>query len=297
MLHSRLSVVLSLAVVLFSAGCSAPVLDEGSGDLESELAVNEIVQAGTQLRVTAASGLNLREKGGTAAQVIAGLPNGTTVTCASTSGSTGWVNVRTASGQVGWVFGKYVERLDAAADPGATTDAGTGVVDPGTGTPTGGTCAPGRGLNVVSRYQKALHDAIAYAEGTRGRSQDGYDVMFSYRIAPNCIRHPNVCTAFGSTCSTAAGRYQFLNRTWNGAAAARGLTTFEPENQERGAAYLIGTVRRVSIPQDRALTATEFSNAMSALSYEWASLPPGRYGQPTRTLAQLRTTYCSLAGC
>jgi len=45
------------------------------------------------------------------------------------------------------------------------------------------------------------------------------------------------------------------------------------------------------------MTATEFSNAMSKLSYEWASLPPGRYGQPNKSMTQMRSTYCAAAGC
>ena len=78
---------------------------------------------------------------------------------------------------------------------------------------------------------------------------------------------------------------------------ARSLGSFEPENQERGAAYLVTNTRRVTVPSGRPMTATEFSNAMSKLSYEWASLPPGRYGQPVKTHSQVRSLYCSLAGC
>lgn len=159
------------------------------------------------------------------------------------------------------------------------------------------TCQPSRAAGAVSAPQKALHDVIAWAEGTRGRSRDGYDVMFAFEIAASCVSHPNVCTKFGSTCSTAAGRYQFLHRTWTAAASARDLDTFEPENQERAAEYLISTVRRVSVPQDRAMTASELANAMEKLSYEWASLPPARYGQSAKSPADVRATYCSFAGC
>jgi len=240
---------------------------DSSGN-ENELAVNEIVNQGEKLRVVAST-LNLRASGSTSATILTTLPDGALLTVATTSGSTGWV------------FGRYVVREDAS----------------GAGTATGSTCAASRATGVISLYQKALHDAIAYAEGTRGYSNDGYDVLFSFRLTSSCQRHPNQCISFGSTCSTAAGRYQFLTSTWRSVASARNLGTFEPENQERGAAYLISTTRRVSVPQDRAMTATEFSNAMSKLSYEWASLPPGRYGQPNKSLSQMRSMYCSIAGC
>jgi len=190
------------------------------------------------------------------------------------------------------VFGRYVVRADASGVP-----VGGGSGGGGTTTPIGSTCSSSRASGVITGYQKALHDSIAYAEGTRNHSKDGYDVMFSFRLAGSCQSHPNTCISFGSTCSTAAGRYQFLTSTWRSVARARNLGTFEPENQERGAAYLISTTRRVAVPQNRAMTASEFSNAMSKLSYEWASLPPGRYGQPNKTAAQMRSTYCGIAGC
>ncbi|MGE0404500.1 MAG: SH3 domain-containing protein [Kofleriaceae bacterium] len=251
---------------------------DSSGN-ENELAVNEIVTAGTVLRVTASS-LNLRASASTSATIIGSLANNAKVTATVTSGSNGWVSVETTDGKRGWVFGRYVVR--DGADPAP---------------PSGASCSPSRANGVITSYQKALHDAIAYAEGTRGYSQDGYNVMFSFRLASSCSSHPNQCIRFGGTCSTAAGRYQFLTNTWRSVANARNLTSFEPENQERGAAYLISTTRRVSVPQDRPMTAAEFSNAMSKLSYEWASLPPGRYGQPSKTSSQMRSMYCSLAGC
>lgn len=280
----------SALVLVVLAGCSTaamPELGEDAGTSEDELAVNEICTDGTVLRVTATT-LNLRASASKSSAQLATLAQDDEVTCVGRTGESGWVKVKTQDGDKGWVFGKYVVRdaKDDAADDAKTPAASTGR-----------TCDPARAADAVSDAQKALHDAIAFAEGTRGRSKDGYDVMFSYKIASSCVKHPNQCLAFGSTCSTAAGRYQFLTTTWNGAANARGLRTFEPDNQERGAAYLIGTVRRVSVPQDRPMTAAEFSNAMSKLSYEWASLPPGRYGQPKRSMTEMRRTYCSVAGC
>ncbi|MBX3186927.1 MAG: glycoside hydrolase family 104 protein [Labilithrix sp.] len=160
---------------------------------------------------------------------------------------------------------------------------------------TGPTCSAQRARGAVNKFQKGMHDAIAFAEGTRGVGNDGYNIGFAYKRFSSCARHPNVNTCRG-ICSTASGRYQFLKRTWDPTARAIGASTFEPENQERGAQYLIAKVRRVTVPATRAMTAAEFTNALNKLSYEWASLPPGRYGQPVKTRAQLRSTYCAAVG-
>ena len=259
------------------AGCSADPGDpwgEGDGVSEHDSAVNDVVEKGDVLRVTATN-LNLRSGPSTSASILDVLDKGDLLTCAETSGADGWVSVVTASGDAGWVSRKWVVEDGAA----------------------GGTCDPARAIGAVGQYQKALHDSIAYAEGTRNYSNDGYDVMFSFKLFESCQVHPNECIASGSSCSTAAGRYQFLHGTWNTVKSAKNLDSFEPENQEKGAAYLIGTVRHVTVPQNRPMTASEFSNAMSKLSWEWSSLPPGHYGDPNKTMSQMRSMYCSLAGC
>jgi muramidase (phage lysozyme) len=285
----RVFVVALPLATAFGTGCTATSAtdeDEATDVSESELATNEVCTDGTTLKVTATR-LNLRDEADTSAAIVKVLPQGTSVTCVGTTGEEGWVKV-SAGGARGWVFGKYVVRAGGSddADEGSTSAVAAG-----------GTCSPGRASGAVGRFQKAFHDVLAYAEGTRGRSKDGYDVMFNFKIARSCARHPDQCQRFGSSCSTAAGRYQFLTTTWNGAARARSLSSFEPDNQERAAAYLISNVRRATIPQQRALTAAEFSNVMSRLSYEWASLPPGRYGQPSKSASDMRRTYCSIAGC
>ncbi len=181
----------------------------------------------------------------------------------------------------------------STADDGDPNDTGE------TESALGATCAASRGAGVVSRYNKALHDTIAFAEGTEGDgAKDGYNVMFTHRQFASCARHPNIRNCDGGLCSTAAGRYQFLKTTWDVVARGTGASNFEPENQERGATYLVTTVRRVNLPAGRAMSASEFSNAMSKLSYEWASLPPGRYGQPKKPLSTMRSNYCAnLGGC
>ena len=140
--------------------------------------------------------------------------------------------------------------------------------------------------------EQQLLDAIAVAEGTRGHGHDGYNVTFAYRYFSSCKKHPNMKVCSGAYCSTAAGRYQFLTATWKGL----GYSNFGPANQDKGAMKLVAR-RGAKVPTGRSMTATEFANTMNRISWEWASLPPGRYGQPSRTMKQMRSTYCSFAGC
>ncbi|MBX3232106.1 MAG: glycoside hydrolase family 104 protein [Labilithrix sp.] len=155
------------------------------------------------------------------------------------------------------------------------------------------TCAPSIAAGAVAAKHKAMLNTIAFTEGTAGTcGQDGYNTMYTHRCFSSCNRHPNIAITGGGWTSTAAGRYQFLNRTWN----TLGYSTFNPKNQDLGAMKLISR-RGVTLPTTRALTATEFSNTMKKISYEWASLPFSPYGQPTVSLSRTRAKYCSFAGC
>ncbi len=281
-MSSRFAHTALLSTLLGIAACAPPSSDPTADDTAgNESALAGTVNAGTVLRVTASS-LNLRKTASTSASVIEVLSKGDLVTVVAKSGANGWVHVSSDNGGDGWVARQYV-----VVDSSSPTNP----------TPSGSTCDPARATGAVNDYEKALHDSIAYAEGTRNYSKDGYNVLFSFKLIQSCETHPNQCLKFGSSCSTAAGRYQFLTKTWSSVKSAENLDSFEPENQERGAQYLVNTVRHVSVPSGRAMTASEFSNAMSKLSYEWASLPPGRYGQPNKSFSQMRTMYCSEAGC
>lgn len=282
MTRLALSILLAASTTIATLGCAAAPDEEDVGDEEtsSETAsgVTGVVEAGTVLKVTATA-LNLRQGPSTDTAILDVLDNGDLVTVAADSGGNGWIKVKSGN-DTGWVSAKYVVVQSSGGGGGSNE-----------------TCHPDRADGAVNDFQKALHDSIAWAEGTKDHAKDGYNVMFSFKLFNSCQKHPNQCLAFGNTCSTAAGRYQFLNGTWNSVKAAKSLPNFEPESQEKGAQYLVKTVRKVTVPADRPMTAAEFSNAMSKLSWEWASLPPGRYGQPVKTHAQMRNMYCGLAGC
>lgn len=274
---SLVRVVLAVGIVgSFGLGCAPAGDEEELQSQDAELSTNEVVDANVSLRITA-DRINMRAGAGTTHDVVTVLDRDQIVTSVERSGGNGWVKVKTADEEIGWVINKYLVRANGAVS--------------------GETCSPDRGQGIAGRFQKALHDSIAFAEGTEDHSKDGYDVMFSFKIMTSCRTHPNKCNRFGSNCSTAAGRYQILKDTWDLAKNARDFDSFEPENQERAAIYLISNVRGVTVPSSRAMTASEFSNAMSKLSWEWASLPPGRHGQPNKTQTEMRRNYCQNAGC
>ncbi len=126
---------------------------------------------------------------------------------------------------------------------------------------------------------------VAYAEGTGSC----YDDMFSYKKFSSFVDHPNQCQSFGQSCSTAAGRYQMLYATWKRMQKLLNLDSFEPAAQDRAALALFAY--RGFTTAARPLSLIEFRIALEQISWEWASLPPGRYGQGFHSEAELWQQY------
>jgi muramidase (phage lysozyme) len=140
----------------------------------------------------------------------------------------------------------------------------------------------------------AMLDAIAYAEGNPGY---GTVVRGKVTKSPNdpslvgqrdvtitdFSRHPNITVQLNKKLySTAAGRYQFKVGTWE----SLELQDFSPASQDEGARILMG--RRGMIEP---LLAGDFAKAVEQGNREWASLPGSPYGQPTKTLDELKGVY------
>lgn len=138
---------------------------------------------------------------------------------------------------------------------------------------------------------RSLLNTIRYAEGTPG--QAGYQTMFGggkFDVSKGW-QHPDKVISSGGYNSAAAGAYQYLPGTWQGAAKALGLPDFSPKSQDLGALYLID--RRGGL--DPFLKGEKFGTVINKLAPEWASLPTSGggsyYGQPSKPLGDLYKYY------
>ncbi len=123
-------------------------------------------------------------------------------------------------------------------------------------------------------------DLISYTEGTQG---NGYRTAFGGGKLSHLNDHPRYLKSFRQTDgksnkTSAAGRYQFVSKTWDGVARQYGLRDFSPQNQDLGAVALL--FQRGAIP---ALLKGDFQTAIKKTGDEWASLPSSNYKQNKRS--------------
>jgi muramidase (phage lysozyme) len=188
-----------------------------------------------------------------------------------------------------WSGGIY----DTPAEPYMVGDAAPYPIEPAP------TIEPAIPADQAEANLYAIMAAIAAAEGTdpnpRGWNPYGVTVGYEFEL-DDFTTHPAQQgwpgNRLAGVLSTAAGKYQFLGSTWAEAQAALGLPDFGPESQESAAAWLI-LVKRKAGPQ---IAAGDLAGALAKLSWEWASLPPGRYGQPLRSADWIAAQYAAAGG-
>ncbi|MDK2377301.1 glycoside hydrolase family 24 protein [Serratia fonticola] len=133
-------------------------------------------------------------------------------------------------------------------------------------------------------------DLISKSEGTFSKPGGGYNTMFggSQFMGFNHprVRHPFKQTDGTWNVTTAAGRYQFLGKTWDDSAEKLGLTDFSPRNQDIAALHRI--MERGQL--DNVLNG-DIEKAIAGLGGEWASLPSSKYSQPKHDMATIRGMY------
>lgn len=153
---------------------------------------------------------------------------------------------------------------------------------------------------MTTRNRKALLDTIAYAEGTDvpGRQRTatknhGYDVIVGGAIFTDYRDHPRVVVNLPrlGIKSSAAGRYQFIRRTWDVLRARLRLPDFGPESQDRAAIELLRECGALAH-----IDAGRFEQAIFAARRIWASLPGAGYGQREVPIERLKTIYIRRGG-
>lgn len=123
-------------------------------------------------------------------------------------------------------------------------------------------------------------DVISAAEGT---DVNGYKTAFGGGAIDSLADHPRKAYNFTQTDgkqnkTTAAGRYQFLQPTWDDVSKQLGLQDFGPQSQDLAAVELLR--RNGALP---ALMNGDFNTAVQKSGTTWASLPSSPYAQPKRS--------------
>lgn len=137
----------------------------------------------------------------------------------------------------------------------------------------------------------AFLDMLAWSEGTSTikASDDGYNVIVGGCLFHDYSQHPRVLVDLPRyrIKSTAAGRYQFLARTWDAIVRNYGFRgRFIPEAQDLAAIKLLGECG--ALPH---IKAGRIDRAIAAAAPIWASLPGAGYGQREHRLASLLEIY------
>ncbi len=137
---------------------------------------------------------------------------------------------------------------------------------------------------------KAFLDTIAYAEGTF--NSQGYNICYTGKFFEDFSDHPRVINCGNikgrTVCSSAAGRYQFLTKTWDRVAKKINARSFNPFYQDLGALVLC-----VQAGAFDDIKNGRFENSVDKMRFAWASFPNAPYGQQRNsiTMEKLKKFY------
>ncbi|EOI5720488.1 glycoside hydrolase family 104 protein [Cronobacter dublinensis] len=151
---------------------------------------------------------------------------------------------------------------------------------------------------------RAFLRLIRYCEGTEG--DDGYERLFggesfikdyhkTFKSHPQIkVKRKNKKTKVVYV-SSAAGAYQIMGYTWNDPYIVilrekYGITNFTPESQDM--LCIIFLKKKVAGDALNMILNNRIEEAIEdSCSYEWASMPPGRHGQPIKSLIDCLSAY------
>lgn len=147
----------------------------------------------------------------------------------------------------------------------------------------------------MNRNRKAFLDMIAWSEiGPRllAASDNGYNVLVGGRLFEGYTDHPRVKVKVREGLwSTAAGRYQVLERYFDAYRDQLGLPDFGPASQDAIALQLIRECRALAD-----VDAGLIPRAVRKCSSRWASFPGAGYGQHENNIAKLLDAYVAAGG-
>lgn len=139
-----------------------------------------------------------------------------------------------------------------------------------------------RALKENPNVQRMLY-AIMQAEGTWSEPDHGTTTSVGYNRFADTSDHPRkVYKLKPGLSSSAAGRYQFMPKTWDGLVKQYGFDDFGAENQDLAAIALIK--QRGALD---AVLAGKWDKAIPKLNREWASFPGDVYGQGGKSMSQM----------
>ena len=144
----------------------------------------------------------------------------------------------------------------------------------------------------MSPNLKAFLDMIAVSEGTKGKGDDGYNVIVGGSLFTDYSDHPRKLVWLKpGLASTAAGRYQLLGRYWDVYKKQLGLQDFSAASQD--------AVAIQQIKERKALDDIEkgyINVAIDKCKNIWASLPGAGYGQHENSVDKLIAAYKAAGG-
>lgn len=137
---------------------------------------------------------------------------------------------------------------------------------------------------------KAFLSLIAFSEGTIGKGNNGYNVIVGGKLFNVYGDHPrkSVWIARIKKFSTAAGRYQILERFYDAYKKILDLPDFGPESQDKIAIQLI---RECKALED--IEAGRIREAITKCRSRWASFPGAGYDQHENEMDDLIKAYDS----
>jgi muramidase (phage lysozyme) len=117
---------------------------------------------------------------------------------------------------------------------------------------------------------------LSYLNANEGSPKANQTV--GYKEFNDLSKHPNIAVPFNKKgdVSTAAGKYQFLNTTWNDVSKKHNLKDFSEENQDKGAVALLQDINALEDVKKG-----NFSKANEKAKNIWASLPGSTIGAAT----------------